>query len=930
MIAARTTGRLRAGNELLAGILDGTSDALSVKDLGGRYLLVNDAAAKQLGTTVEGALGRTDDELLGPEPGDQRRARDDAVVASGTAHRYWRTADADGVERTHSVVKLPYRDGDGRVRGVVTVSRDETEMRRLEEQTARFFELAPDMLCTAGPDGCLERVNEAWTRVLGWTSEELRSRPLIDFIHPEDRALAGHEVELLLAGLIDSCTNRVATRSGGWRHIEWSARVVPDERRVYGVARDVTERHAMEQALADSEARYRTLVHNLPSSSVVTFDHDLRYTFAAGEALESIGSEDEILGRTLHEVLPRVAPQLSGRYRAALGGTPQAFEFEGAEGATYWAQIAPLRDGDGHVIGGMALSQDISDRRAVEREVTQAEGRFRSAFDQAPIGMAVISLDGRYLQVNAALCAITGRSAGELLHATVDAITHPDDVACDDEARRALIDGRIDVHRVEKRYVHADGHPVWVDVHNSVVRDADGRPSHVLGQIQDVTERRRVAQRLQHLADHDPLTGLLNRRRFEAELARHVTEVQRYGAQGALLVLDLDDFKLVNDSLGHSAGDEVIQVVAGILREQLRDSDVVARLGGDEFAVLLPRASAAEAKLVAAKLARGVREEATLIGDGHPLRVTTSIGIAPFDGERISGDEMLINADLAMYDAKEAGRDGFAVHVSDDDARPRVQARVHWLERIRSAVANDELVLHAQPILDLRSGEIAQHELLVRLADASGDLIPPAAFLPLAERYDLVQGIDRWVARRALELIAEHADRGLRLTVNLSGRTLSDEGLLEDLVRELARTGAEPGCLTFEVTETAAVSNIHRAREFAERLRAIGCRFALDDFGAGFGSFYYLKHLPFDYLKIDGEFVQSCLTNRTDQLVIRAVVDIAQGLGKETVAEFASDPELIRFLADQGVDYAQGYEIGRPVPLEQMLAGLAAAASGRA
>jgi EAL domain-containing protein (putative c-di-GMP-specific phosphodiesterase class I) len=249
-----------------------------------------------------------------------------------------------------------------------------------------------------------------------------------------------------------------------------------------------------------------------------------------------------------------------------------------------------------------------------------------------------------------------------------------------------------------------------------------------------------------------------------------------------------------------------------------------------------------------------------------------------------------------------------------------VQARMRWLERIREALEEDRFVLHAQPILDLRTGEIAQHELLIRMVDDHGDLIPPGTFLQVAERFDLIQDIDRWVAGRALELIAEHADQGLRLTVNLSGRTLTDDRLMADLEAGIARTGADPGCLTFEVTETAAVANIHLAREFAERLREIGCRFALDDFGAGFGSFYYLKHLPFDYLKIDGEFVSGCLANRTDQLVIRAVVDIAQGLGKETVAEFAADAELVQFLRSQGVDYAQGFHIGKPLPLPQALA----------
>jgi EAL domain-containing protein (putative c-di-GMP-specific phosphodiesterase class I) len=281
---------------------------------------------------------------------------------------------------------------------------------------------------------------------------------------------------------------------------------------------------------------------------------------------------------------------------------------------------------------------------------------------------------------------------------------------------------------------------------------------------------------------------------------------------------------------------------------------------------------------------------------------------------------MLVNADLAMYEAKEAGRDRYAAYAADRHEPPRVQARMRWVERIRDALEDERFVLHAQPILDLHTDRIAQHELLVRMLDEHGDLIPPGTFLQVAERFDLVQDIDRWVARRALELIAAHSDEGLRLTVNLSGRTLTDDRLLADLDEGIARTGADPGCLTFEVTETAAVANIHLAREFAERLRAIGCRFALDDFGAGFGSFYYLKHLPFDYLKIDGEFVSNCLSNRTDQLVIRAVVDIAQGLGKETVAEFAADAELVQFLRSQGVDYAQGFHIGKPLPLPEALA----------
>jgi EAL domain-containing protein (putative c-di-GMP-specific phosphodiesterase class I) len=297
--------------------------------------------------------------------------------------------------------------------------------------------------------------------------------------------------------------------------------------------------------------------------------------------------------------------------------------------------------------------------------------------------------------------------------------------------------------------------------------------------------------------------------------------------------------------------------------------------------------------------------------------VTTSVGVAPFRTADVTGEELLIAADLAMYDAKEAGRDRFAV-VSRDAQRPdRVGARVSWLERIRGALTDDRLVLHAQPIRNLHTGEIGHHELLLRMLGDDGELIAPGTFLPLAERFGLTPEIDRWVTGQAIELLAADPGGHRALEVNLSGPSLNDTSLLRFVEDGIASFGVDPRRLIFEVTETAAVANIPLARRFAERLMALGCRFALDDFGAGFGSFYYLKHLPFDYLKIDGEFVSGCLVNRTDQLVIEAVVRIARGLGKETIAEFVETPELEAFLRAQGIDHAQGFHVGRPMPIAE-------------
>jgi diguanylate cyclase (GGDEF)-like protein len=469
----------------------------------------------------------------------------------------------------------------------------------------------------------------------------------------------------------------------------------------------------------------------------------------------------------------------------------------------------------------------------------------------------------------------------------------------------------------EKRYVRANGEIVWVALHATVLRDRTGRPQHYLAQVLDITERRRLETELRHLAEHDPLTGLLNRRGLEAELERHVAHVNRYGSRGALLVVDLDHFKAVNDTLGHEAGDQLIVAVAEMLSKRLRATDIVARLGGDEFAILLPEANEAAAQRVAEAIVADLHESPLPISGQRPLHVSASVGVTVFQRGLSAGEDALVNADLAMYDAKEAGRDRVSLHAAGRDDQARIKARLAWIERIRSALENDQLTLYAQPILSLSTNEVRQHELLLRMIDATGDSIPPAAFLYIAERYDLVQEIDRWVVRQAIRLIERQQADGRHdaFEINVSGKSLGDAQLLEMIDSELRRSQIDPGQLIFEVTETAAIANIHLARRFAEHLKELGCRFALDDFGAGFGSFYYLKHIPFDYLKIDGEFVTGCLANRTDQLVIESLVSIARGLSKQTIAEGVEDGLTEQFLRRNGVDFAQGFHIGRPFPI---------------
>ena len=563
------------------------------------------------------------------------------------------------------------------------------------------------------------------------------------------------------------------------------------------------------------------------------------------------------------------------------------------------------------------LVADVAKRQDVERELLSAQTRLRQAFDEAPIGMALIDLDGRWRQVNRALCTMLRYTEAELMRLNRADIVHPDDLP----PASSLEPGDTDPADMEIRMLDALGGIVWTEVSRSIVRDETGAPLYYIAQIQDITERREFSVKLAHMADHDVLTGLFNRRRFEQELDRQVAYTERYATPATLLMLDLDNFKYVNDTLGHAMGDELLVRVAAALRERLRTTDVITRLGGDEFAIILPETDIAAAQRVAASLLVTIKDDGLVQHESCAIQVTASIGIAAIETDvAVTPNELMMRADGAMYEAKEAGRGRFAVH--HPGATARLTDTVTWADAIRRALANDGFVLYQQPILDLRTNEIARHELLLRMVGADGEHILPATFLYVAERFGLIEEIDAWVIRQAVTLIDEQQRLGRRLVleVNLAGPSLTSPLVMATIEHELQRSGIDRSCLIFEVLEAAAISNIQKARSFAERIAELGCGFALDNFGAGFGSFYYLKHLPFDVLKIDGEFIRNLSHSIEDQVVVKSVAQIATKLGKTTVAEFVEDEATLELLRSYGVDYAQGYGIGHPQPVCEWLA----------
>ncbi len=451
---------------------------------------------------------------------------------------------------------------------------------------------------------------------------------------------------------------------------------------------------------------------------------------------------------------------------------------------------------------------------------------------------------------------------------------------------------------------------------------ADGR----VWSFRDVSERQRFEAQLVDLANYDALTGLFNRRRFSEEIEQQLSTARRYDLHGAVLFLDVDQFKDVNDSRGHRAGDEILIGLALLLRERLRDSDVIARLGGDEFAILLPHTGDVEARRVADDVLEAIRTHSFMAG-GMPLRLSASVGVALFPEHGTTVGELLSRADLAMYQAKDEGRNRLCMFEPDGDWQAAVESRVGWYQRIHEALERDLFVLHAQPMLDLRTGKVTQYELLLRAVEVNGELVLPGVFLDIAERSGLIQEIDRWVVRRAIRMLGEHraAGESLKLSVNLSAQAFGDRDLLSIIQAELNAAAVDPASLILEVTETAAIANMDDAQRFVRTLQAMGCGFALDDFGVGFSSFSHLKYLPVDYLKIDGSFIRDLPRNPIDQQLVRAIVTVARALGKQTIAEFVNDDETIRLLTEYGVDFAQGYHIGMPALLPEPRARDAAA-----
>ena len=432
----------------------------------------------------------------------------------------------------------------------------------------------------------------------------------------------------------------------------------------------------------------------------------------------------------------------------------------------------------------------------------------------------------------------------------------------------------------------------------------------------ELSERRIIEARLQHLVNHDDLTGLCNRRRLEQQLEVVVLRARKNGRLSALLYIDLDHFKVINDAEGHSAGDRLLVEVANVLRHEIGTTGVLSRISSDEYAVLLEDITEVKALETAEKL-RHIMDQFQFTTNNHTYHIGTSIGVATIKpGELVTASEVLARADQACYVAKTHGRNIVHLFNKEDTEMLTLRSAIHWVPLIRDALANDKFTLVFQPVLDLKNRCITHYETLIRMIGDDGKLIQPSNFISVAEKMGLIHEIDLWVVSRAIDTLCNLPEkfRSTAFSINLSSHAFQDIALLPLLKKKLATTGVSPDKIVFEITETAAIANYSQTREMIMNIRQMGCRFALDDFGSGFSSFNYIKEFPVDYLKIDGAFITNLVNDPVDQTLVKSMIEIAKTLDKKIIAEFVENKAVLDLLMEYGTDYAQGYFIGEPMP----------------
>ena len=935
-------GRLREAEARYRNVVESLGEGLLITDLEDVVVYANPRMVELTGHGVGEMIGRRAYEMLLPqEQWDAARQRN-RERARGRADRYEaRLRRKDGTFLWAAVSAAPYRDPSGEIVGTVGAFADVTERREAEQAVLRSERNLAEAQRIAHvghwehdyADGRVYWSDELY-RIFGLVPGGVRPtwEAFLRVVHPDDRDYVREAfIDALREGGADDTKYRVVRPNGELRVVHNRREIVLDETerpvRVSGTVQDVTEREEAERALREAEKRYRTLVEQIPAVTYIDradgTDEPL-YTSPQIEGMLGYTPEEWLAGGLWPE---RLHPDDRERILAADArfeeGEEEHFGEEyrllAKDGRVVWVreEAVLIKDDAGEPLLWQGIIIDVSEQKEAEARLREAEERYRALVENVPTVAYTQELgDHRTaVYVSPRIRDLTGYDPKDF-EADPDlwyAVVHPDDrQRVEAEDKRTEDTG--EPFRVEYRVVHRDGRVLWVRDESVLVRAGDEAPLYWQGVMSDITEARTFAEQLQHQAMHDPLTGLPNRVLLEDRLRLALKRARRRRGEVAVLFVDLDNFKVVNDSLGHEAGDRLLIAVAKRLRAIVRPEDTVARLGGDEFIFLLEDAGLERAAGIAERILTKLGSPVAL--KGRRVYATASIGMALGGAETERAEDLLRDADLAMYRAKLSGKARYAVF--EEGMNRRALERLELEQDLRRALERGEFEVYYQPKVSLQTGRVVGFEALLRWHHPDRGPLPPDEFVPLAEETGLIIPIGERVLEQACRQSKEwhelHPDQQpVAVCVNLSAKQFREPGLPEVIARVLDETGLVPNRLYLEVTESAAMKEAATTTLVLEELKALGVRAIIDDFGTGYSSLSYLGRFPVDYVKIDRSFVGGLGEDSLATLLAKGVIDLTHALGLKVIAEGVETDGQLGRLKEMGCDLAQGYYFSEPL-----------------
>jgi len=819
-------------------------------------------------------------------------------------------------------------------------ARYEERLTRVEEQLAHINASSNEGILIIDP--LHERIvhaNPRVARLLEYAPGELVQLPAAKVLPDAMAGLRRLVSAKRIAGRAYTLELDCRTKSGIEVPVEIAASVLKSNSQslILVLLRDLRDSRHAQRALRESEERLRAVFDHSPITIDLKDTHggyllvNRNYAAQHGKTVESVS------GSRTSDIYPAQAAKAIRAHERAVLESGKAIEREyrikrnGSE-RTQLVVKFPIRDAKGEIAGIGGIGTDITERKRAEAALALSEERFQGLYDDSPDMYFTVAEDGTVTSVNRFGADYLGYSKEALIGEPFWTLIHAEDVSFAREQIGSAFGDRPIESELEFRMVRQDQSVLWIHERIRLLPKTPSAPAELRIVCRDVTEAHNLSQELSYQATHDSLTGLVNRRELENRLARVLETARTEDSHHALCYLDLDQFKVINDTCGHVAGDELLRQLSEVLRSKVRHRDTLARLGGDEFGVLMEHCALRQAERVADTLRKTV-EEFRFSWENKTFSVGVSIGLVPVVADSESVAAALSAADTACYMAKDQGRNRVHVYRAEDMELARRHGEMQWVARINQALEEDRFCLSAQPIRalsdigpesappELAADGHGYYEVLLRMRDASGRMVPPGAFLPAAERYSLSVKIDRWVVEKILSWLDEHPVQLEKLSmcsINLSGHSIADEDFLQFVISSLDGTDVPAEKLCFEITETAAISNLVSATRFITALKGWGCHFALDDFGSGLSSFAYLKQLEVDFLKIDGVFVKDVVDDPINLAMVKSINDIGKVMGKRTIAEFVENDGILEKLREVGVDYAQGFRVGRPKSLDRL------------